>query len=55
MLRSKGSTQEKSPTKIFRFDYRKAANDNKVPDPVGSEVNAAAPAPARDHSQIEFF
>jgi hypothetical protein len=36
MVDFKGSTQEKSPTKIFRFDYRKAANDKRVPDPVGS-------------------
>jgi hypothetical protein len=32
----RGSTQEKSASKIFRFGYGKAANDKKVPDPVGS-------------------
>jgi hypothetical protein len=32
----KGSTQEKSASEIFRFGYRKAANDKKVPDRVGS-------------------
>ncbi len=32
----RGSTQEKWPSEIFRFGYRKAANDKKVPDPVGS-------------------
>jgi hypothetical protein len=38
MVGFKGSTQEKSPLEIFRFGYGKAANDKKVPDPVGSEV-----------------
>jgi hypothetical protein len=38
MVRSKGSAQEKSASKIFRFDYRKAVNDKKVPDSVGSRV-----------------
>ena len=37
MVGFKGSTQEKSPSEIFRFGYRKAANDKMVPDPVGSE------------------
>jgi hypothetical protein len=35
-LRFKGSTQEKSPSEIFRFGYGKAESDKKVPDPVGS-------------------
>jgi len=39
MLPFKGSTQEKLPPEIFRFGYGKAANDKKVPDPVGSEVS----------------
>src|SRR4029077_14956816 len=34
----RGSTQEKSPSKIFRFGYGKALSDKMVPDPVGSEV-----------------
>ncbi len=38
MVGVRGSTQEKWPSEIFRFGYRKAANDKKVPDPVGSEV-----------------
>ena len=38
-LAFKGSTQEKSASKIFRFGYGKAVNDKKVPDPVGSEVS----------------
>jgi hypothetical protein len=37
MVCFKGSTQEKSCSQIFRFGYGKAANDKKVPDPVGSE------------------
>ena len=40
-LALRGSTQEKSPSEISRFGYRKASNDKKVPDPVGS---AAPPA-----------
>ena len=36
MLSSRGSTQEKSTTEIFRFGNAKAANNKKVPDPVGS-------------------
>jgi hypothetical protein len=36
MVEFKGSTQEKWPSEIFRFGYRKAANDKMVPDPVGS-------------------
>lgn len=32
----RGSTQEKWPSEIFRFGYRKAANDKMVPDRVGS-------------------
>jgi hypothetical protein len=35
-LTVKGSTQEKRHFYFFRFGYRKAANDKKVPDPVGS-------------------
>jgi len=37
MVGFRGSTQEKSRSEIFRFGYRKAANDKMVPDPVGSE------------------
>lgn len=40
MVGVRGSTQEKWPSEIFRFGYRKAENDKKVPDPVGSEVFA---------------
>jgi len=36
MVGFRGSTQEKWPSEIFRFGYRKAASDKKVPDPVGS-------------------
>ena len=36
MVGVRGSTQEKSRSEIFRFGYRKAANDKMVPDPVGS-------------------
>jgi hypothetical protein len=36
MVEFRGSTQEKSPSEIFRFGYRKASNDKKVPDRVGS-------------------
>jgi hypothetical protein len=36
MVDFKGPSQEKSTSKIFRFGYRKAVNDKKVPDPVGS-------------------
>jgi hypothetical protein len=35
---ARGSTQEKSPSKIFRFGYGKVSNDKKVPDPVGSGI-----------------
>ena len=38
MVGFKGSTQEKSPSEIFRFGCKIASNDKKVPDPVGSEV-----------------
>src|SRR5947207_5604349 len=38
MVGVRGSTQEKWPSEIFRFGYRKSANDKKVPDPVSSEV-----------------
>jgi hypothetical protein len=34
----KGSTQEKWPSEIFRFGYKKAANGKMVPDRVGSGV-----------------
>jgi hypothetical protein len=34
----KGSIQEKPAPAIFRFGYGKAANDKKVPDPVGSGI-----------------
>jgi hypothetical protein len=36
MVGFRGSTQEKPPAAIFRFGYRKAANDKMVPDRVGS-------------------
>jgi hypothetical protein len=36
--RLRGSTQENRRFEIFRFGYDKAANDKKVPDPVGSGV-----------------
>ena len=36
MVAFRGSTQEKSASGIFRFDYEKAASDKKVPGPVGS-------------------
>jgi hypothetical protein len=36
MVGFRGSTQEKLAFEIFRFGYRKAADDKKVPDPVGS-------------------
>ena len=39
MLPFRGSTQGKSASKIFRFCYKKAANDKKVPDRVGSGVS----------------
>jgi hypothetical protein len=39
MVAFRGSTQEKSPSGIFRFGYGKSLNDKKVPDPVGSEVS----------------
>jgi hypothetical protein len=32
----RGSTQVNWSSEIFRFGYRKAANDKMVPDPVGS-------------------
>ena len=35
-----GSTQEKSPSEIFRFGYGKASSDKKVPDPVGSALSS---------------
>jgi hypothetical protein len=38
MVGFRGSTQEKSPSEIFRFGYGKAANDKMVPDPVGSGI-----------------
>jgi hypothetical protein len=38
MVGFRGSTQEKLASEIFRFGYRKAVNDKKVPDPVGSAV-----------------
>jgi hypothetical protein len=37
MVGFKGLTQEKLVSEIFRFGYRKALNDKKVPDPAGSE------------------
>ncbi len=40
----KGSTQEKWPSEIFRFGYRKAASDKKVPDPVGSGIRQRSPS-----------
>jgi hypothetical protein len=44
--RLKGSTQEKSPLEIFRFGYRKAVNDKKAPDRVGSEQHRCGCAAA---------
>jgi hypothetical protein len=38
MVGFKGSTQQERHFEIFRFGYRKAANDKMVPDPVGSGV-----------------
>jgi len=38
MVELRGSTQEKSPFEIFRFDYGKDVNDKKVPEPVGSGI-----------------
>jgi hypothetical protein len=38
MVEFKGSTQEKWPSEIFRFGYRKAGSDKKVPDRVGSAL-----------------
>jgi len=42
MVDFKGSTQEKRPSEIFRFGYRKAASDKKVPDPVGCRSQTEA-------------
>jgi len=42
MVGFRGSTQEKSPSEIFRFGYKKAANDKMVPDPVGSGPNSSS-------------
>src|SRR5439155_9054451 len=36
MVALRGSSQEKRHFYFSRFGYRKAANDKKVPDPVGS-------------------
>ena len=41
MLALRGSTQEKPRSENFRFGNRKAANDKKVPDPVGSDLRIA--------------
>jgi len=38
MVGFRGSTQEKAPSEIFHFGYRKAVNDKKEPDRVGSDV-----------------
>jgi hypothetical protein len=38
MVGFRGSTQEKCVSEIFRFGYRKTANDKMVPDPVGSGI-----------------
>jgi hypothetical protein len=38
-----------SSSEIFRFGYGKAADDKKVPDPVGSECNGIL-TPARAHT-----
>jgi hypothetical protein len=32
----RGPSREKSPVENFRFDYGKASNDKREPDPVGS-------------------
>ncbi len=37
--RLKGSTREKWASELFRFGYRKAANDKKIPDRVGSGIS----------------
>jgi hypothetical protein len=44
MLPFSGSTQEKWPSKIFGFGYRKAANDKMVPDRLGSGVSEGSPS-----------
>ena len=38
MVGFRGSSQEKSPSEVFHFGERKAANDTMLPDPVGSGV-----------------
>ena len=38
MTQLRGSSQEKCGWGIIRFDYKKAANDKREPDRVGSEV-----------------
>jgi hypothetical protein len=48
MVSFRGSTQEKSSSEIFRFVYRKAANDKKVPDPVGSEEATRAKSASKE-------
>jgi hypothetical protein len=51
MVGFKGSSQEKSPFHIFPFGYRKAGNDKKVPDPVGSGVSRPEQAGIRFRPQ----
>ena len=48
MVGVRGSTQEKWPSEIFRFGYRKAANDKMVPDPVGSEETTRARSASKE-------
>jgi len=38
MVGFKAPSQEKLRSEILRFGYRKAANDKKVPDRVGSDA-----------------
>ena len=52
MAAFRGSTQQKSHSEIFRFDYSKALSDKKVPDPVGSEVSVLLKRLARKNLAI---
>jgi hypothetical protein len=49
MLGFKGPSQGKSTLGIFRFGYRKASNDKKVPDRVGSEDSLGSFVRLADH------
>jgi hypothetical protein len=44
MVGFRGSTQEKRPSEIFRFGYRKASDDKMVRDPVGSGIRQRSPS-----------